>query len=166
MAFDFDASMRRAEERLGAEHARSSRSDRGVTRLDAAVVALVEAELMGGERPDFKAMHAMLVERCRGLGLSPPSRSSLYGLIERAPGHVYRVRELPVYVRETLHNVEESAEVSGRQVAFASINYGDTRALAFAAALPWLDLHQARGLRGYREKSRGLLEAICLARGI
>jgi hypothetical protein len=48
---------------------------------------------------------------------------------------------------------------------FYCLNYGSLAAMSFAAGLPWLDLHQARHLRGWRPRSRGLLDAVLRARG-
>lgn len=166
MGFDFDASIARAEVRLGRERVRAKRRDSGQARIDARVLELVHGKLSGQERPDLVAVHASVIALCRAVGLKPPARSSLYAIADRMPGRMYALCDLPEHVRETLHNVAPTAEVPGRQIAFACVNYGDARALAFAASLPWLDLHQARGLRGYREKSIGVLNAICAARGL
>jgi hypothetical protein len=69
-------------------------------------------------------------------------------------------------VRLTLHNVDPTAPIPGDQIAFRCFHDGNLHALSFAAGMPWLDLHQARRKRGWRPKSRGLLEAVCRARGI
>ncbi len=99
-------------------------------------------------------------------GLRPPSRAALYRLLDRMAGHSYDVPSLPQDVRNTLHNVEPTAQIPGAQLAFHCFNYGNGRALSYAAGLPWLDLYQARKKRGWRPKSRGVLEAVCRARRI
>jgi hypothetical protein len=166
MPFDFEASLARAERRFGERSSRAPRADRGVARLDPRVEALVGPRLLGYERPDFKALHAELVRQCRAIGVRPPARSSLYGIAERYHGHSYPIATLPSWVAELLHNVDPAHAIVGKHLVFACLNYGDTRAMSYAAGLPWLDLHQARKLRGYRLKSRGVLDAICQARDI
>lgn len=54
----------------------------------------------------------------------------------------------------------------GPQLAFYCLNYGSLAAISYAAGLPWLDLYQAGRLRGWRPRSRGLLDAVLRARGI
>jgi hypothetical protein len=76
------------------------------------------------------------------------------------------VRDLPPAVRSALYNFTPDCVVPGHQVAFYCANYGDLRALSFAAGLPWLAIHQALRLPGFRPKSRGPLEAIARARRI
>ena len=49
-----------------------------------------------------------------------------------------------------LYNLGPGARVPGRQLAFYCLNYGSLSAMSFAATLPWLDLHQARHVRGWR----------------
>src|SRR5207244_4412308 len=98
--------------------------------------------------------------------LNAPSRTALYRLLDRMEGHTYELAALPQDVRATLHNVDPGSRIPGSQVAFHCFNYGSTRALSFAAGLPWLDLLQARRKRGWRAKSRGVLDAVCRARGI
>jgi hypothetical protein len=99
-------------------------------------------------------------------GLRPPSRAALYRLLDRIPGHTYRWSTLPHDVRLTLHNVDPTALIPGDQIAFHCFHDGNLRALSFAAGMPWLDLYQARRKRGWRPKTRGILEAVCRARGI
>jgi hypothetical protein len=82
------------------------------------------------------------------------------------PGPLLRVRDLPASVRRALYNLAPESEVPGHQVAFYCFNYGDLAAISFAAGLPWLALHQARRMRGYRMKSRGLVEAVARARRV
>jgi hypothetical protein len=76
----------------------------------------------------------------------------------------FHVSHLPPDVRDCLYNIGGNAKVPGHQLAFYCFNYGSTRAVAFAAGLPWLCLYQAGLLRGWRPKSRGLLDAIVAAR--
>jgi len=107
-----------------------------------------------------------LDERCRASGKRTPSRATVYALMNRTPTPRLRVRDLPGAVRAALYNLDPASEVPSHQVAFYCFNYGDLEAVSFAAGLPWLALHQARRLLGFRAKSRGLLEAVALARGI
>ncbi|MBI5547524.1 MAG: hypothetical protein HY901_26880 [Deltaproteobacteria bacterium] len=103
---------------------------------------------------------------CQDRNLSCPSRASVYKLLDRLDGHRYRVDELPTAVRAALYNLAPDADVPGHQVAFYCFNYGDLSAVCFASGMPWLDLHQAGRLRGWRSKSRGLWEAACRIRKI
>jgi len=73
---------------------------------------------------------------------------------------------LPSSVQAALYNLELSAPVPGRQLAFALFHYGDLAALSFAAGLPWLSLYQAARLPAWRPRTRGLLEAVLRVRGI
>ena len=98
--------------------------------------------------------------------MGPPSRATVYKLLATLPGPAYRKGDLPGPVQDALYNLEEESEVPAHQVAFACLDYGDIRAVCFAANLPWLALSQARRMRGYRRKSQGLLEAIARARRI
>ncbi len=120
----------------------------------------------GQERPRMVDLLAEIGRFCRTRGLRCPSRSAIYRLLDRMPGHAYDMTALPHDVRITLHNVDPAAKVPGAQLAFHCFNYGGSRAMSFAAGLPWLDLHQARAKRGWRAKSRGVLEAVCRTRGI
>ncbi len=110
-------------------------------------------------------VHRALTAFCRTRGLRAPSRSTLYNAIDRIEPPSFDVDALPEAVLRTLHNVARG-RVPGHQVAFAAFNYGDTRALSFAAGLPWLCLRRAARLRGWRPKSRALLVAIASCRGI
>jgi hypothetical protein len=105
-------------------------------------------------------------EGCRRAGLRPPSRASLYKHLATLPTPTYRLAELPPAVRNALYNLGPDSSVSAHQVAFYCFNYGDLGAISFAAGLPWLALYQAQRLPGYRAKSRGLLDAVALVRGI
>jgi hypothetical protein len=85
-------------------------------------------------------------------------------MIDHVEGHTYRARDLPTSALEALYNISPDALVPGHQVAFCCFNYGTLSAICFASGMPWLDLHHARRARGWRPKSRGLLEAACRAR--
>lgn len=82
------------------------------------------------------------------------------------PAGSYPIAPLPAGVRETLYNLDETGEVPGHQLAFHCFNYGGVAALSFAAGLPWLALYQAARMRGWRARSRGLLDAVIAVRGI
>lgn len=107
-----------------------------------------------------------VASRCRRARLAPPSRATVYKLLERLPTPAYRVAELPLPVQEALYNLGPASDVPAHQLAFYCFNYGDLAAVSFAASLPWLALHQALRMPGYRAKSRGLIQAVVLARGI
>jgi hypothetical protein len=167
--FNIETSMRRAERLLGTprrESSRRERSDRGVSRLPEEVIAEVRRLAGGQVRPRITDLLEEVGRFCKDRGLRPVSRAALYRLLDRLDGHGYLVDKLPHDVRLTIHNLDPAARVPGGQLAFHCLNYGGLRAMSFAAGLPWLDLHQARLKRGWRSKSRGLLEALCRARGI
>ncbi len=105
-------------------------------------------------------------DACRRLDLAPPSRATVYKLLGSLPTPVYRLADLPPAVRHALYNLAPDSEVPAHQVAFYCFNYGDLRAVSFAAGLPWMALYQARRLPGFRVKSRGLLDAVIHVRGI
>jgi hypothetical protein len=130
------------------------------------VRAIVEEALGGHDRPAMAAMLRTVVGRCREQGLTPPSRATLYKLMAGLPPRAYRLGDLPPAVQGALYNLEPDSEVPAHQVAFYCFNYGDLRAMSFAAGLPWLALYQARRLPGFRARSRGLLEAVATARGL
>ncbi|MBW2264329.1 MAG: hypothetical protein JRG91_20370 [Deltaproteobacteria bacterium] len=109
---------------------------------------------------------ADLEKLCRKRRLAPPSRATVYKLMKNLPGPVYLMEDLPDSVRSAVYNLGPGSRVPGHQVAFYCFNYGDTRALSFAAGMPWLAIYQALRMEGYHEKSRGLVEAAALARGI
>ena len=109
---------------------------------------------------------ALIAKCCRSKGLKPPSRATIYKLMVSLPGIAYRVGDLPDYVQDALYNLAPESRVPGRQVAYYCFNYGDLRAMSFAAGLPWLALYQALRLRGYHQKSRGPIEAAATTRGI
>ena len=107
-----------------------------------------------------------VAQRCRDEGVPVPSRATLYKLVDRLPTATYRLADLPPAVQAALYNLGPDSEIPGHQLAFYCLNYGELAAVSFAAGLPWLALHQARKLPGFRLKSRGLLEAVALARGL
>ena len=109
---------------------------------------------------------AQIAEECGRNGLRPPSRATVYKVLDTLPTRTYRVSELPLQVRDALYNLGPESDVPGHQLAFYCLNYGDLSAASFAAGLPWLALHQALKLPGYRAKSRGLIEAVARVRGI
>ena len=112
------------------------------------------------------ALQRLVSERCLSAGLKVPARASLYNALARLDGHVYAVGTLPPAVVEALYNIAPDGLVPGRQLAFYCFNYGSLPAISYAAGLPWLDLYQARRLRGWRPRSRGLLDAVMRVRGI
>jgi len=105
-------------------------------------------------------------EGCGMRRLEPPSRATVYKLMCTLPCPTLRAGDLPASVQAALYNMEPESEVPAHQVVFCCFNYGDLRAMSFAAGLPWLAVHQALRLPGYRKRSRGLVEAVALARGI
>jgi hypothetical protein len=167
--FDLRRSQEEARRRLGGPVRRSTRaprSDRGHSRLSQAVLECVGQVLSGRDRPRTKDLLRDLEELCRDRGLKPPSRATVYKLMATLPGPGLRKADLPVSVQRALHNLAPESVVPAHQVAFCCFHHGDLRAVAFAAGLPWLAIHQARLMRGYRRKSRGLVEAVARARGV
>jgi hypothetical protein len=165
-----ETSLVKARERLGeaAERpgTRRRRSDASGVRLDPLVQAELERLLAGDERPAMTALLADLARTCRAHRRSAPSRATLYRFLGIAPGATFRVGDLPAAVQEVLHNLDGATRVPAHQVAFLCLNHGGTEALGYAAALPWLALYQAALYRGWRPRSRGLLEAIRRVRRI
>lgn len=107
-----------------------------------------------------------MVAHCRRHRLPPPARATLYASLSRAPVASFPMRSLPKSVRRALHNLDDDAVVPGDQVAFAAFNRGDTRALCWAAGLPWPCLRHAALLSGFRPKSLALLVAVMRYRSI
>lgn len=168
-AFDLAASLVRAERRLGASSGapgRRARSDRGRSRLDPGVLAIVREVLSTQEKPAMTEALGEIARRCRASALRPPSRATVYTLLDTLPCGTWRVSTLPRAVREALYNLDPDAEVPGHQLVFYCFNYGDLGATSFASGLPWLTLHQALRLPGFRPRSRGLLEAAARVRGV
>ncbi len=114
----------------------------------------------------MKDVLAELSVRSRKMQLEAPSRATVYKLLESLPCLTRRKVDLPEVVQSALYNLSPESDVPLHQVAFYCFNYGDLRAVSFAAGLPWLALYQARRLRGHRPKSRGLLEAAVRVRRI
>lgn len=167
--FDLSASLRRAQERVGSAprlSARRTRSDRGRSRLDPGALAAVAEVLSGQDRPGMAAALEEIAARCRRQRVKPPSRATVYNLLDALPTRTYRVRDLPRPVREALYNLDADSDVPGHQLAFYAFNYGDLAAVSFASGLPWLALRQALRLSGWRERSRGLAEAVARSRGV
>lgn len=165
-AFDLDQALEQARARLARARTRRRRSDAGRLRLPRPVVARLRLLLLGQERPKLAAVLRVLAARCRRDGLRTPARATLYNALGRIAGHRYPIPDLPAHVRLALYNLSDDGAVPGHQLAFYCFNYGDLAAASFAAGLPWLDLYQAARLRGWRPRSRGLLEAALAARGI
>ncbi len=163
--FDLAQSLEAARERLKPAR-RKARADRGVWRFDPVARASLDELLSSQEKPPMRELLAELGRRCAAHGARPPSRATVYKYLDRAPVPLLNAARLPPAVREVLYNLDEDAAVPAHQVAFRAINEGGLRALTYAAGLPWLALHRARKLRGWRSRSRGLLRAICRARGI
>ncbi len=122
-------------------------------------------ELARRERPDPAAAFRAIQAFCTRGGLRAPSRASVYAAVDRVEPPFYAAAELPEPVRRCLHNVD-GARVPGDQVVFAAFNYGDTRALSFASAMPWACLRRAARRSGFRPKSLALLRAVLQVRGI
>ncbi len=165
-AIDLEASLEKAQERLGSDKPRRPRSDRGEPRLDPAIRQEIQRLLLAQERPAVKAMQAELEAFCRQRGKKMPARSTLYLAMASFPAHAYRIEDLPPGPRRALYNLPTTGEVPGHQLAFYCLNYGDLEAISFAGGMPWLALYQAARMRGWRERSRGLLDAICRVRRI
>jgi hypothetical protein len=126
----------------------------------------LERLLQQSDRPRVRAILARLAEVCAVHGLRPPARATIYQAFDQTPARSYRIADLPPAARETLYNLSPEGDVPGHQLAFYCLNYGGLDAISFAAGLPWLALHQAARLPGWRPRSRGLLEAIRRVRGI
>jgi hypothetical protein len=122
--------------------------------------------LHGQERPPMREIERDLAALCRRRRLRCPARATIYRFMARCPPHMYRIEELPPAVRDALYNLGPTGEVPGHQLAFHAFNHGDTRAMSFAAGLPWLDLYQADRVRGWRPRSQGLLRAVMQRRTI
>jgi hypothetical protein len=165
--FDIEETLAQARRRLPpTASTRRRRSDAGKLRLARPVMAVLRPLLLGHERPNLAAVRRTVAASCRRLGCRVPARATLYRAIASVDGHRYAIASLPAAVRVALYNLDETGVVPGHQLAFYCFNYGDLAAMSFAAGLPWLDLHQAARLRGWRPRSRGLLDAALAVRGI
>ena len=163
-------SLKNAEKRLGSKTNsllnRHPRSDRGGMRLSPQVADKLTSLVASHERLSVKRM-CMELEGLRKInGPQIPTRATIYQFMAKASTPSYPVNNLPESVQTALYNLNSESSVPGHQVAFYCFNYGDLAAISFAAGLPWLALYQASRLRGFRPKSRGLLEAVLRARGI
>jgi hypothetical protein len=118
------------------------------------------------ERPPISDVVRDVQAFCREQELKPPSRATVYNYMASMRPDSYRVADLPPAVRSALYNLDQTGIVPGHQLTFYAFNYGSLDAVMFAAGLPWLDLYQAARLPGWRRKSRGLLDAVMLVRGI
>lgn len=146
---------------------RRLRSDRGCSRLPAQVEKRLQTLLSASDpaRPSLGKVHRELARFCRAARLPVPARATVYNALARVVPPSLSRAGLPESVRTALHNVG-GREVPGHQVVFAALNYGDTRALSYAAGLPWSCLRGAARLRGWRPKSLALLRAVMSYRGI
>jgi hypothetical protein len=164
--FNLDRTIAETRGRLSRTRPGRKRADAGRSRMSKNVRAILQSLLSGQQRPPTGELLAQLAERCRQHGERCPSRASVYNFLPNASGPTYPVRELPEHVRASLYNLTDESNIPGHQLAFYLFNYGDSRALGFAASLPWLCLFQAERLRGFRPKSHALLRAVMQARGI
>lgn len=126
----------------------------------------LERLLRGQERPPVRTIMKHLEDFCAPRDLSVPARATIYQAMARTPARAYVVADLPQAVRETLYNLSEDSVVPGHQLVFHCLNYGGVEAVSFAAGLPWLALYQAARMPGWRQRSKGLLDAILRIRGI
>ena len=163
---DIEESQRRAASRLGRSSKRRRRADAGHSRLQAPILAIVRRAALGAHRPSMAALQRRVADMCSAAGLKPPARATLYNAFDRLEPRRYRASTLPPHAVDALYNLEPDTLVPGPQLAFYCFNYGSLAAVSFAAGLPWLDLYQARRLRGWRPRSRGLFDAVMHARGL
>lgn len=117
------------------------------------------------DRPSIAEIQRHLTKRARALRVRAPSRASIYNFFPRCAPHRYAISELPEWVRAALYNLT-TGTVPGHQLVFYAFQYGDSRAMCFAASLPWSDLYLADRMRGWRERSHGLLRAVMRFRAI
>jgi hypothetical protein len=164
--FNLAKSLAEARQRLAPRPTRSTRADAGRPRMGHKAREILESLLAGQERPPMRELLSQLAQRCQTLGATCPSRATVYAYLPNASGPTYQVQKLPEYARASLYNLDDHSVVSGRELAFYLFNHGDTRALSFAAGMPWLCLLQADRLRGFRPKSHALLRAVMRTRGI
>jgi hypothetical protein len=164
--FDLSESQLRARARLDRQSTRRRRSDAGHSRLPPAVLAVLGRAALGRDRPSMGALQRQVADVCTDQGIRPPARASLYAAIGRIDGHVYAIAALPGAVSDTLYNLASDGTVPGPQLVFNCFNYGSVAAICYAAGLPWLDVFQASKLRGWRPRSRSLLQSVMRLRGI
>ncbi len=163
-------SLKIAEKRLLGKPSKNSgrrpRSDRGKMRISPRLAAKLNAILSEQEKPSIKKILSELTEYCNKKRAKPPARATLYQFMAKTSTGNYQPMSLPMAVQDALYNLDLNVPVPGHQLAFYCFNYGNLAAISFASVLPWLPLYQAAKMRGYREKSRGLLEAVLRVRGI
>ena len=135
-------------------------------RLSPIVAEKLSTLVATQERPSVKTICFHLECLRKKNGPRIPTRATIYHFMAKASTPKYLVKNLPDSVQAALYNLDLESDVPGHQVAFYCFNYGDLQAISFAAGLPWLALYQASKLRGFRPKSRGLLEAVLRVRGI
>jgi len=159
-------SRRASEGRLRRASRRARRSDAGRSRLPRPVLAEIAGSALAIDRPSMTELQRRVADVCDRTGVRHPSRASLYNALATFHGHRYRVSSLPPHIVATLYNLAPDAVIPGAQLAFYCFNYGALAAITFAAGLPWLDLYHASRMRGWRPRSRGLLDAVMRARRI
>lgn len=168
--FELDQSLEKAEARLGQDRQnrgpRRKRSDAGQWRLSPFVIGQLHQLLGGQQRPPMHRVLQQLKESCSRAGCKMPSRGTVYKFMAGATIHEYAIGQLSRQVQQALYNLDSQGTIPGHQLVFYCFNYGDLSAVSFAAGLPWIDLYQAAQMRGWRAKSRGLLEAVLTVRGI
>lgn len=164
--FEFGQSQERARAHLERASVRRRRADAGRSRLSPLVIEGLRSLLLGTERPPMVTVERAIADVCVWHGQRPPARASLYNELPRIEGHSYEIATLPEHVRQALYNLELRGQIRGAQIAYYCFNYGTLPAVSFAAGLPWLDLYQASCRRGWRPRSRGLLNAVLKVRGI
>lgn len=143
---------------------RRPRADRGRSRLHPAVDAQLTKLLARPEIPRIAEVHAAMKAFW-----DPRLRVSIARDHLQRPSSVtppcYRLEELPKEVQRCLHNVD-SKHIPGHQVVLAAFNYGDARALSYAAGMLWACLLRAYESSDSRPKSRAMLRAVLEFRGI
>jgi Mu DNA binding, I gamma subdomain len=153
-----------ARKRLAAVSSRRRRSDAGRSRMRPELLAELRGLVLATDRPSMTAIHRRLTAFASERGWRPPARATLYAALSTLEGSRYEIDRLPPSVQAALYNLAPGAVVPGHQLAFYCFNYGSLAAMSFAAGLPWLDLYQAGRSRGWRARSRGLLQATLRAR--
>lgn len=169
-SFDLAASIERGRRRLGEHRSprspRRQRSDAGRFRLHPDIEQALRLRLLSQECPNLSAVLREMEALANRIGEKPLSRATLYNYLGRAPANAWCLDELPPDVVATLHNVDPDQPVPGHHVALRAFQDGSLCAVSWAAGMPWWDLWQARRRRGWRPRSKGLLDAVCRTRGI